>query len=300
MLIHYVADLSFIIYTTFTRAVKVEDTMKPSFGAYSKEFELINRSLKRVPAIARCIYLHDKIHGFFILLVFHDTTQTTLDVTVLSTAYPSNIRELVVSQSQESNYPVIVAPYVSKESAAVCAHHNIGYFDRSGNCRLALHCLYVSDQGHLNKFPERRGTKTIFAPSSRVSSHILREIMSNIGYRWKLSHLAAKLNCSVGQVFKVKDYLWEQRWAQMTKSGLRITEPEAIMRSWSEEYSQRSSSFDVMHCYTLLPIPEFEDKVRAITKNSGFLGWQILFSCQVLDPRFQLHGVAGNHRRISM
>ena len=127
----------------------------------------------------------------------------------------------------------------------------------------------MSDQGHLNKFPERRGAKTIFAPSSRVSSHILREIMSNIGYRWKLSHLAAKLNCSVGQVFKVKDYLWEQRWAQMTKSGLRITEPEAIMRSWSEEYSQRSSSFDVMHCYTLLPIPEFEDKVRAITKNSG-------------------------------
>ena len=120
MLIHYVADLSFIIYTTFTRAVKVEDTMKPSFGAYSKEFELINRSLKRVPAIARCIYLHDKIHGFFILLVFHDTTQTTLDVTVLSTAYPSNIRSL--SRARAKRAIILLSCFMSPKSQLLSVH----------------------------------------------------------------------------------------------------------------------------------------------------------------------------------
>ena len=268
-----VAILNFTIYTGFTTVVKGGFLMKVSSTVYVKEYEQLSNSLAKTPVIDRCDHLRDKKDGFLAHLVFKDATNTNLDVTVLSRAFPSIITEVVTGQknedlNREASYPVIMAPYISGESAKQCERLGVGYLDMSGNCRLLIRYLYVNDQGHPNKFAKKRTAKTIFDPSSKVSSLILREIMRDVVYRWKLSLLADKLQCSIGQVSKVKDYLCEQLWAQMSPDGLQVLEPQAIMHSWSEAYAQKSASFEVMDCHTLLPIPEFEDRVRRIKANS--------------------------------
>jgi hypothetical protein len=269
-----VAIFSFTIYNGFITVVKGGFLMKATSKAYVKEYEWLRNSLARIPVIDRCDHLHDKKDGFVAQLVFKDATNVSLDVTVLSRAFPSMIAEVVVVHkheelNREGSYPVIMAPYISGESAKQCGQLNVGYLDMSGNCRLLIRSIYVNDQGHPNKFAKKRTAKTIFDPSSKVSSLILREIMRDAAYRWKLSLLAGTLQCSIGQVSKVKDYLCEQLWARMSPDGLQILEPKAIMRSWSEAYAHKSASFEVMDCHTLLPIPEFEDRIHRIKADSG-------------------------------
>ena len=248
--------------------------MEVASTVYVKEYEQLSTSLAKIPVIDRCDHLRDKKKGFLAHLVFKDSTKVNLDVTVLNKAFPSIIAEVVSGQKNENfnlenSYSVIMAPYISGESAKQCERLGVGYLDMSGNCRLLIRALYVNDQGHPNKFAKKRTAKTIFDPSSKVSSLILREIMRDVAYRWKLSLLADKLQCSIGQVSKVKDYLSEQLWAQMSPDGLQVLKPQAIMHSWSEAYAQKSASFEVMDCHTLLPIPEFEDRIHQIKANSG-------------------------------
>jgi len=269
-----VAIFSFTIYNGFTTVVKGGFLMKVASTVYVKEYERLSNSLVKIPVVDRCDHLHDKKEGFLAQLVFKDATTAGIDVTVLNRAFPSIIAEVVTGQkneelNREGSYPVIMAPYISGESANQCERLGIGYLDMSGNCRLLIRSIYVNDQGHPNKFAKKRTAKTIFDPSSKVSSLILREIMRDVACRWKLSLLADKLQCSIGQVSKVKDYLCEQLWAQMTPDGLQVQKPQAIMHSWSEAYEQKSASFEVMDCHTLLPIPEFEDRIRQIKTNSG-------------------------------
>lgn len=248
--------------------------MKANSTVYVKEYEQLSKKLVKIPVIDRCDHLGDKKKGFLALLVFKDATKVSLEVIVLSRAFPSIVTEVVSGLkhedlTQEDKYAVIMAPYISGESAKQCERLGVGYIDMSGNCRLLIRSLYVNDQGHPNKFAKKRTAKTIFDPSSKVSSLILREIMRDVTRQWKLSLLADSLKCSIGQVSKVKDYLCEQLWAQMTPNGLQVLEPQAIMHSWSEAYAQKSDSFEVMDCHTLLPIPQFEDRIRQIKENSG-------------------------------
>ncbi|MCF7942239.1 MAG: hypothetical protein K9M84_11535 [Spirochaetia bacterium] len=248
--------------------------MKVASTVYVKEYEQLSTSLARIPVIVRCDHLGDKKDGFLAQLVLKDETKLTLDVTVMSRAFPSIITEVVSEQefehvNRENRYSVIMAPYISGESAKQCDRLGIGYMDMSGNCRLSIGSLYISDQGHPNKFAKKRTAKNIFDPSSKVSSLILREIMRDVTYQWKLSLLADTLQCSIGQVSKVKDYLSEQLWARMSPDGLQILKPQAIMYAWSEAYEQKSASFEVVGYHTLLSIPEFEDMVRQIKVDLG-------------------------------
>lgn len=248
--------------------------MKVAETAYVKEYEELDDLVHKIPAIASLNHLSDKDDGFTATLILKDGTTITLDVIVLNRAYPSIINEVISKHKRpgpsDAVYLMIMAPYISEESATYCTAANIGYQDLSGNCRLSIGCLFVHIQGHTNKFIKKRTAKTIFDPSAKVSSLILREIMGDITHQWKLSYLSEKLGCSIGQVSKVKDYLCEQLWAEMTKDGLRIMDPKAIMQAWSKAYSLASSSFEVLGCYTLLPIAEFEGRVAQITEISSF------------------------------
>ena len=269
-----IACSGFTMYTGFTTVVKGGFLMKVSSTDYVKEYELLSTSLLKIPVIERCDYLRDKKDGFLTYIVFKDASTVNLDVTVLSRAFPSIINEIINRQKHENlnlenSYSIIIAPYISAESARQCERLGIGYMDKSGNCRLLVRSIYVNDQGHPNKFAKKRTAKTIFDPSSKVSSLILREIMRDVTHRWKLSFLADTLQCSIGQVSKVKDYLCEQLWARMSPEGLHILEANAIMFAWSEAYTQKSESFEMRGFHTLLPIPEFEDKIRQIKADSG-------------------------------
>lgn len=265
---------SFIHYYGFTTVVKEVDSMKVYTKLFLKECEYLVENLQKIPLIAYCTWSRDTSYGFIAKLGFHDASSIDLDVTVLQRSYPSIIAESVGESMAgdlqgDGVYAMIMAPFISEESARQCEKMKVGYMDMSGNYKLFVHSLYMSERGHQNKFVIKRSAKTIFDPSSQVSSKILREIIRDVKYPWKLSLLSEKLGCSIGQVFKVKKFLCERLWAEMTADGLRVLDTQAIMRAWSESYSKKAIACETLDCYTLLPVPEFEEKVRLLQVKNG-------------------------------
>ena len=265
---------SFTHYHRFTTVVKEVESMKVPETIFIKEREHLVETLQKIPLIAYCTWSRDTSRGFIAKLGFHDASSIDLDVIVLQRAYPSVIAETVgAHMAGESHkdgvYHMIMAPFISVESAMQCEKMHVGHMDMSGNYKMYVHSLYMSELGHQNKFVAKRSAKTIFDPSSQVSSKILRELMCDVNFQWKLSLLSEKLACSIGQVFKVKKYLCERLWAEMTADGLKILDAQAIMRTWSESYSNKTIASEILNCYTLFSVPDFEEKVRQIQAIHG-------------------------------
>jgi hypothetical protein len=138
--------------------------MKATSTEYVKEFEQLSTSLLKIPVIDRCDHQSDKKEGFFAYIVFKDASTVNLDVTVLSRAFPSLITEVVNRQKHdtinlENRYSIIMAPYISAESAKQCERLGIGYLDMSGNCRVQVLSIYINNQGNPNTFAEKRTAK---------------------------------------------------------------------------------------------------------------------------------------------
>ena len=74
----------------------------------------------------------------------------------------------------------------------------------------------MSEKGNKNPRPKEYKAAAIFERSSVVSSLILRELFADVTRVWKLKYLAEKVDCSIGQVSKVMNFLLENAWAEKT------------------------------------------------------------------------------------
>ncbi len=175
---------------------------------------------------------------------------------LLDRAVPKTVAEITVRCGKEMDYTIIMAPYISEASAKLCKDSDMGYCDYSGNCLISYHTLYISNQGNPNKYPAEYRPKSVFNPSAQITSRILRELLSDVSKVWKIKKLSEKVGCSIGMASHIKTFLCEQNWAIMDSNGLRLTDPESLLEEWSKKYSVDS----MISCYTLEPIPVFEDK----------------------------------------
>ncbi len=239
--------------------------MKQEYVIQKKLF--VNMLLK-IPAIDASEILNDTENGFKVEIQLNGGIHRMFNVHVLKRAYPQQIKEVIDKWgSQQNVYEVIIAPYISDVSAELCEKSDIGYMDEAGNCLIKTHTIYISEKGNSNKMISKQKMKTVFDPSFVVSSKILRYLMKDVKRVWKLKYLANEVECSIGQVSKVKDYLCEQLWAEMTPNGLAIIDVEAIMTAWSKEYI--ISKNNIRSLYTLEPIAIFEKKVQKLIVEKG-------------------------------
>ena len=161
--------------------------------------------------------------------------------------------------SSNEKYLIIMAPYISQASADLCRNNGVGFCDLSGNCRITIGSVFLSDRGHPNLYPKEDHAKTIFKQSSRTTSAILRELLKDTSVPWKVKDLANAVGCTTGLAFTVRTYLLEQMWAEVSPSGLRITDAGSLLKEWSQAWSVDSGN--ILRCYTLDPIPVFEEKL---------------------------------------
>lgn len=259
--------------------MKAGISVKPKKTSFPNELEMLMNSLRKVPIVEECDWVTDRDTGFMVSVKFADSRMIFIEAIVLKQAYPARIVKTVndlnirvcepADQSDEYIYYIIMAPFISPEAAKQCEKLSVGYMDMSGNYRLHVHWLYMSEQGHPNQHIQVNGPKDIFNPKSKVSSIILRALMRDVSKQWKLSLLSEKLQCSIGQVFKVKNYLCEQLWADMTSEGLRILDTAAIMHAWSAAYSNKETEDAVLDCYTVDSLPVFEKKAQDVRLKLG-------------------------------
>jgi len=201
-------------------------------------------------------------HSDFTIEVTADQDVYRLMVAVRASGQPRYAREAVallsmdLAKSSKSGYPVFAAPFISKSAAEICREGGAGYIDLAGNCRLAFDGIYVERQGQPNRFVSTRSLRSLYQARS---SRVLRALLFNPNLTWKLADLSEAAGVSIGQVFNVKKGLMDREWAVFDKEGLKLVQPQQVLRDWGAHYTFRKHS---LHDFRSLDAPpEMESKL---------------------------------------
>jgi hypothetical protein len=161
-------------------------------------------------------------------------------------------------------YPVFIAPYLSPQAAALCEEEGVGYLDLAGNCRLAFDTVYIRQEGRPNPYAENRPLRSLYSPKAE---RVLRVLMTHPGRFWKMEALASEAEVSLGQVAKVKTLLADREWIWVGEEGLLLSDPQALLAEWKENYRYRRS--DIREFYCLQSVAEIENTLSRVGKETG-------------------------------
>ena len=129
--------------------------------------------------------------------------------------------------------PMLVSPYLSPESRAICTDHDVAYLDLVGNARLAFDTVYIERTVADKPRSETRALRSVFTPKAAA---ILRVLLRDPGRAWRVADLAARANASYGHVSNVRKALLEREWLEVRDDGAVLVQPDALMRTWRENY----------------------------------------------------------------
>ena len=162
-------------------------------------------------------------YGFDAVIEMVDGFEFKIHLYTMQKSYPSIVLQLLEKREIEKRDYILVSPYISERTAQICEKNGVGYFDYAGNCWFVGHSIYLSERGNKNWSPEiSKASTSIFERSAVVSSMILRELFADISKLWRLRHLSEVVECSIGQVSKVMDFLIKNVWEEKSAEGYRI------------------------------------------------------------------------------
>lgn len=152
--------------------------------------------------------------------------------------------------------PMIVSPYLSLESRAICKAHNVAYLDLFGNAHLAFDNVYIDRAVAGKPKSETRALRSIFTPKAGA---VLRVMLRDPSRAWRVADLAEKANTSLGHVSNVRKALFEREWIEQQDDGAVLTRPDALLKTWRENY--RRPSGHRITGYTHLHSEELEKRL---------------------------------------
>lgn len=176
-----------------------------------------------------------------------------------------------------TRYGVLLAPFISEESARLCKDAGIGYADLAGNARLSFDQVFVETRAAGNPLREKRETRSLFAPRA---ARVLRVLLQGPLRAWKVTELAASSQVSFGWVSAVRQQLLGREWAVDEPGGLRVTKPDAVLQAWAkaDDWEKRTRT----HEYSVLlagdPV-HLAEKLKEVLKTEHptftqwFAGW---------------------------
>jgi hypothetical protein len=172
----------------------------------------------------------------------------TLEVMTQRLGHPREMRSALLQLERNLNqqprssscYGLVLAPFISEESAALCNQAGIGYADLAGNARLSFDQVYIETRGGDNPFKDNRQNRSIFTPKS---ARVLRELLQGPLRPWKVTELAKSTQVSLGWVSAVRKQLLAHEWASEEQGGLLVTKPGEVLNAWSkaDDWEKRTS-----------------------------------------------------------
>lgn len=250
-----------IIY--FTNRVKEVIWVKVDRRA----IECIENKFLRLPNVQKYEIIEKTENGFLASVEMEDGYEFVINAFVTAQVFPSSVIQLIDKQKDEKGMSVLISPYISERTAQICEENRVGYFDYAGNCWFVGHSIYLSEKGNKNIQPKEQKAVSIFEKSSVVSSLILRELFADVTKVWKLKYLSEKVNCSIGQVSKVMNFLVQNVWAEKTKDGFLLKNPEMLLKEWSRIYGNKEVT--AYNCYTIDNISLFEKNLKLLKGDTG-------------------------------
>lgn len=205
----------------------------------------------------------------FCVVVEAAGVQERIAVEVKTSGEPRYARQAIqqLSRYLENNqysYGVFLAPYISPQSAELCAQSSIGTIDLSGNCRISFDRVYIENEGKPNRFAEKRDIRSLYSPKA---SRVLRVLLLNPKKSWKTQELANEAKVSLGQVANVKKLLADREWISETDSGILLSRPSDLLTEWSENYSYEKN--EVYDYYSLKQPSDIENELAAYCDNNN-------------------------------
>lgn len=133
------------------------------------------------------------------------------------------------------SHGLVLAPFISEESARICAEAGVGYADFVGNARLSFDRIFIETRAAGSPPSVKREARSIFSPKA---TRVLRVLLQGPLRAWKVKELAAAADVSLGHVSAVRQQLLAREWATGDQEGIRIkgaAGAQAILRDWLRE-----------------------------------------------------------------
>lgn len=233
----------------------------------------IRACLDRVPLLKiRDIKIEPIIQGRrpdYVVLVEAPTGLVNIVVAAKSNGQPRIARQAMdqlkaYCQLLPNPYPVFLAPYIADAAAKLLEAGGIGYIDLAGNCRLSFAQVFVEQRGKENPYSEKRTLRSLYTPKSE---RILRVLLTSRKNPWKVKDLSREADVSFGLVSKVKNLLADREWLEPTSSGMRLLDPEFLLREWARNY--RFGKHTSMSYYSLASGSEVEELIGNVAQRCG-------------------------------
>lgn len=189
---------------------------------------------------------------------------------VKSNGQPRHVRAALlqlrnyVAHLGDDAVPVFIAPYLSQEAQALCKENKVGFLDLVGNARLVFDNVFIERRVSGRPSIERRELKSLFSPKS---AQVLRVMLRDPKREWRVAELADTAGVSLGHVSNVRTGLLGREWAQVAGDGLFLSNPDALLDAWRDEY--RVPEGKRLSFYTILHGSAFEEAARTVLTNSG-------------------------------
>ena len=169
-------------------------------------------------------------------------------------------------------YPIVAAPYVTPQSAALVRRNGCGYLDLSGNCYLAFDSVLIQKEGLRNAGLVRRPLKALFAPRA---TRVVRALLVERERAWRLDELGRAVGVSLGHAHNVIKRLEELDWLERGRDGLyRLARPGDLLDAWRDEYSYRING---LHAF-VSPPGDKRRVMEALARHATELGMSYAFT----------------------
>lgn len=161
-------------------------------------------------------------------------------------------------------YPIIVAPYISSQTAELLQSKEIGYFDLAGNVLIDAGPLYIRVAGKPNPKPLQKKLRSLFASKT---SRMVRVLLINPDRIWYLQDLAAEAGVSIGLASRLKQRLVDLELLRETKTGVNLTKPGDLLDQWAKEYSYQKN--EISKYYSSSSLSDIEARLSEFARSRG-------------------------------
>jgi hypothetical protein len=186
-------------------------------------------------------------------------------------AQPRQVRSVMLEMNDylktlgnPKSYPVLLAPYISPDSAEICRQAGVGFVDFAGNCRLVFGQIFIERSGAANPKAEKRGLRSLFSPKA---ARIMRCLLREPRVIWRVKDLEERAGVSLGQVSNVRQALLDREWAQARSDGMLLTQADALLDAWRDAYEKRAVKRS--RYYTILHGDALEKQIKAALNAAG-------------------------------
>lgn len=173
---------------------------------------------------------------------------------VLANGQPRHLRLALwdlsnaISRECPDAIPLLIAPFLSPASQALCKEHQVAFLDQQGNARLLFDGVFIERVAAGQPVAVRRELKSLFSPKA---AQVLRLLLRDPWRPWRVMDLAEVAEVSLGQVSNVRRGLLDREWATVTDEGLMLKDPDVLLDAWSVAYGgmggKRQSYYTTLH-----------------------------------------------------